>query len=365
VTSEFLNVKNPTGAEPVPGESEVLSLGRRIVLTSFLRIDSGLIYIAHTPQNGTASYLPGFNENVTLPFEAGKTYRLRIINMSALSMYHFWLEGHDMRIIEADGVDMQELPVDLVSISVAQRYSVLVTARNDTSENWIIHANQDPVMFDVVPPEVQLNLTSTISYAEGNPIGSGVATIGAVDDEGMYPYFDDTTLVPIVVMPMVEADVSHTLAFNFDTYSDGKNYAAFNSKSFVAPQVPTLLTAQTMPLNYTTDAATYGPNTNVVVMNHLDMVEIVLANLDAGSHPMHIHGTQFQIVHKSRDDASMDPAINPPFREGLTNPARRDTITIPAGGSATIRFRADNPGAWLLHCHIGELIPSVLAYELH
>lgn len=57
-----------------------------------------------------------------------------------------------MRIIEADGIDTQESPIDLLSVTVAQRYSVLVTARNDTSNNWIIHANMDTVMFDRVPP---------------------------------------------------------------------------------------------------------------------------------------------------------------------------------------------------------------------
>jgi iron transport multicopper oxidase len=115
-------------------------------------------------------YLPGYNENATLPFVPGRTYRLRVINMSALAMFHFYIDGHDMRIIEADGVccfpsflrqiiptaffscclktDTQEYPVDYLTLSVAQRYSVLVTARNDTSSNFLIHANQDPVMYD-------------------------------------------------------------------------------------------------------------------------------------------------------------------------------------------------------------------------
>jgi iron transport multicopper oxidase len=48
----------------------------------------------------------GFNENATLPFEPGKTYRLRIVNTSAFSMFYFWIDGHDMRIIEADGVSL-------------------------------------------------------------------------------------------------------------------------------------------------------------------------------------------------------------------------------------------------------------------
>lgn len=75
----FLNRNNPTGAEPVP--------------------KSGLMYIASTPGNSSdAFYLPGFNENATLSFTPGKTYRLRIINMSALAMFQFYLDGHDMRV---------------------------------------------------------------------------------------------------------------------------------------------------------------------------------------------------------------------------------------------------------------------------
>ena len=47
--------------------------------------------------------------------------------------------------------DVEESPIDVLSITVAQRYSVLVTARNDTSSNWVIHANMDSTMFDTVP----------------------------------------------------------------------------------------------------------------------------------------------------------------------------------------------------------------------
>ena len=74
---------------------------------------SALIYFAQNgtyigPISGTSpspvtSHV-GFNENATLPFEPGKTYRLRIVNTSAFVAFYFWIDGHDMRIIEADGV---------------------------------------------------------------------------------------------------------------------------------------------------------------------------------------------------------------------------------------------------------------------
>ncbi|KDN38005.1 hypothetical protein RSAG8_09778, partial [Rhizoctonia solani AG-8 WAC10335] len=35
-----------------------------------------------------------------------------------------------------------------------------------------------------------------------------------------------------------------------------------------------------------------------------------------------------------------------------TNPIRRDTHIIPAGSWAVLRFIADNPGVWFMHCHI-------------
>jgi FtsP/CotA-like multicopper oxidase with cupredoxin domain len=78
-----------------------------------LLTDSALIYFAQNgsylgPVSGTSpssvtSHV-GFNENATLPFEPGKTYRLRIVNTSAFAAFFFWIDGHDMRIIEADGV---------------------------------------------------------------------------------------------------------------------------------------------------------------------------------------------------------------------------------------------------------------------
>lgn len=36
----------------------------------------------------------------------------------------------------------------------------------------------------------------------------------------------------------------------------------------------------------------------------------------------------------------------------LRYPPRKDTIIVPDGGYAVIRFKANNPGIWIIHCHI-------------
>ncbi len=36
----------------------------------------------------------------------------------------------------------------------------------------------------------------------------------------------------------------------------------------------------------------------------------------------------------------------------LINPPRRDVASLPANGYLAMAFKKDNPGSWLLHCHI-------------
>lgn len=37
----------------------------------------------------------------------------------------------------------------------------------------------------------------------------------------------------------------------------------------------------------------------------------------------------------------------------LTNPPRVDVAMLPGSGYLVVAFKTDNPGAWLMHCHIG------------
>ena len=64
---------------------------------------------------------------------------------------------------------------------------------------------------------------------------------------------------------------------------------------------------------------------------------------------MHLHGSDFVILAQSNTtwDEKTSPALF-----NYDNPPRRDTALLPAGGFLAMAFRPDNPGAWLLHCHI-------------
>jgi len=63
-----------------------------------------------------------------------------------------------------------------------------------------------------------------------------------------------------------------------------------------------------------------------------------LRNETAWWHPMHLHGHSFRVIS----------------RNGKSNPRREcsDTVLIPPKETVDIAFVADNPGNWMLHCHV-------------
>lgn len=67
--------------------------------------------------------------------------------MSTLSMFHIAIDDHVMQVIEVDGTEVAPFTMEqLLGISVAQRYSVYVEAKNASDANYGMQLYQDPVM---------------------------------------------------------------------------------------------------------------------------------------------------------------------------------------------------------------------------
>jgi iron transport multicopper oxidase len=133
--------------------------------------------------------------------------------------------------------------------------------------------------------------------------------------------------------------------------------AFFNDITYVHQKVPTLYTALSAPEDLATNPAIYGANTNSFILQQGEIVEIVINNDDPGKHPFHLHGHNFQVIVRSPKDAGFYNSTSPPFPQV---PMRRDTVLVRPNGNTVLRFRADNPGIWLFHCHIEWHVDSGL-----
>ncbi|HWT09324.1 MAG TPA: multicopper oxidase family protein [Roseomonas sp.] len=81
----------------------------------------------------------------------------------------------------------------------------------------------------------------------------------------------------------------------------------------------------------------WGPDAAAAASLRLgERVEVTMVNRTTMTHPMHLHGHHFQLV--AIDGRRFGGAV-------------RDTVLVPANGSLTVAFDADNPGEWPLHCH--------------
>ncbi|KAK4497613.1 hypothetical protein PRZ48_010266 [Zasmidium cellare] len=319
----FQSIYNPTGAEPLP--------------QSFL-----------------------FNDtlNSSIPVKPNTTYMLRLINIGAFVGQYFYIDDHELTIVEIDGVYTEPQKADVLYISVAQRYTVLVTTKNSTSQNYCIVTVADSVLLDVIPSNLQLNNTNWLQY---NATAAHEQPVIPVSDPTQFDPFDDMTLVPYDHQPLLDTpDHSITVNVNFQILQNGLDYAFLGNITYTKPQVPTLYTVYSAG-DLSTNEEIYGEFTHPVVLQHNEVVEIVLNNQDTGTHPFHLHGHNFQMVdrfpsygphfydYKNITPISYDPSNHTAFP---ASPPRRDTFVVAPGGYWVARFRADNPGVWFFHCHI-------------
>jgi iron transport multicopper oxidase len=57
-----------------------------------------------------------------------------------------WFEGHNMTIVEVDGVYTEQAEAEMIYISAAQRYSFLLTTKNKTTDNYAFMSSMDTVI---------------------------------------------------------------------------------------------------------------------------------------------------------------------------------------------------------------------------
>lgn len=69
--------------------------------------------------------------------EYGKRYRFRLIAVSCQTNFQFSIDKHALKIIEADGQNVQPLVVDSLQIYPGQRYSFVLQADQEVDNYWM------------------------------------------------------------------------------------------------------------------------------------------------------------------------------------------------------------------------------------
>ncbi len=92
-----------------------------------------------------------------------------------------------------------------------------------------------------------------------------------------------------------------------------------------------------MQYNYFTINGRAYPDAPEWAVKRGDVVRIRIANVSNLVHPMHLHGHDFVVLAKDG--------------EPLKTPQTMNTVNVAPGETYDIAFAANNPGAWVFHCH--------------
>jgi FtsP/CotA-like multicopper oxidase with cupredoxin domain len=95
-----------------------------------------------------------------------------------------------------------------------------------------------------------------------------------------------------------------------------------------------------------------SPNIAPIRVREGDLVHIRIVNPSQGFHPIHVHGHVFTILARNGKPLS-------------GSPVHLDTVLVPAGETWDVGFVADNPGIWMLHCHILEHAASGMSMTIN
>ncbi|KAK2007547.1 multicopper oxidase [Colletotrichum eremochloae] len=278
-------------------------------------------------------------------FEKGKTYRIRLINYSALVSFMVHFDSHDMNVIMSDAAYNKETTAYMLRIAPAQRHDILIKATESDNRNYgfLIAGDVNPDFTNkTLPPQLwPFNYTGQLVMFPDRPFGTDVVNEWRPSDDAVFEPLGDVPILP---------PATKILLFEW-TFCEDKNgitRACVNGSPYVNQKVPTLYTAATTGEN-NMNPLVYGA-IHPFIVQYGDIVDIVVNNRDPAIHPFHLHGHQFQVLRRPASDVGDWPGVE---RASLNQkPPRRDTVSINSNSHAVIRFQATNPGVYLFHCHI-------------
>lgn len=267
-------------------------------------------------------------------FEAGTRYRIRLVNGAADTHFRFTIDNHTLEVISSDFVPIVPYTTESVSVGMGQRYDVIVEATKTTGNFWLRAIPQESCSdndnVDNILGIVRYDASST-----DDPSTTSYTLDDSCEDE------DAANIVPYLAI-----DVGSTISETDDelaALSIGSTIKwTMNSESFVSEwDYPTTLAIAE-------ENVTWSDEEHVWALPDADVwVSMIIQTKFAQAHPLHLHGHDFWVM--GTGDGTYDETTDT-FQ--TVNTPRRDVVMLPASGWTAIAFITDNPGAWIMHCHI-------------
>lgn len=242
-----------------------------------------------------------------MPAKTGERLRLRLINAANARIFVLQLEGMAGWTVALDGMPLdavQEVSGQIV-IAPAQRVDLIVDVSAAQGESAGLLMQMDD---DSLQALVEVSIAGTLAARDEAPKPLPANPNTALPDLTRARHFD--LVMEGGAMAGMESAVYQGETLDFRSLIERGQYWALSGQAGMS-------------------------DTPFARFERGEVARMTLTNRTAFPHAMHLHGMHFRQVY---EDGTMGPL--------------RDTILSFPQEPLEIAFTADNPGKWLLHCHM-------------
>jgi hypothetical protein len=340
-----------------------------------------------------AFLINGKKDSQLLVAHPGEKVRLRIINAGSSSYFYVSLGQLPMKVISADGQDIESVMAKEILLGMAETYDVLftipehknfelrATAQDVTgfASAWIGMGTKVPAA-DKEKPDLYAPMNHAGHSGHGGHSGMDHSqmNMGSMDHSKMD--HSQMTSAPMDQSKMDHSKMDHS-QMNHATMDHSKmdhsqmnhdkpaqdphagykmpmNHSMPADETSQGPVVETLTVEDLkspVPSTLPKDAKIYDlklvlggdmeryiwhingkaiHEDRLININEGDVVRFTFENGTMMHHPMHLHGHFFRVLNKNGEFSPL-----------------KHTVDVPPMGTRTIEFYANEPGQWMLHCH--------------
>jgi FtsP/CotA-like multicopper oxidase with cupredoxin domain len=314
--------------------------------------------LSAVPAGAYAECTPYTGQNYTYTVDPSAGYAaMSFISAAGTALFRITIDGHKLYVYEFNGNYIVPQAADQISLDPGDRISVMVKL------------DQIPASYPIRVANAGLNQVisgyGALVYADASTTlstASPLMNIGGINTTSIVP-FRASAAAPYPSLPSDTA-VSPTAdkTFSLDIMKLPSQPLSWSWVLNGATPYDHALDDQAPLLAMSPSSI---PDSDLILRtNHNDWVDLIILISGKGTlaqpHPIHKHANKFFVIGSGVGAFNYSTVAeaqaaglffnleNPPYVDGFTTPPSTD----PAGAWMVLRYQANTPGAWLLHCHV-------------
>ena len=306
-----------------------------------------------------------------IPAKPGDRVRVRLINASAMTYCFIEFAGGPVEIIAADGQDVRPLKQGRFLMAIAETYDVLVkvpaggayelraTAQDGTGKSSLFIGSGKRISTPDVPrPNVYQGMAMggmDMGTMKMPMVAAAAEMDMAAMDHSKMPGMAAEAAQPQAPAPEMEGMKMPEKAMDMTVEGrPGSPYESLRALRSTALSEGRPLREYTFRLQgdmiryvWTLNGKTFD-EADLINIRRGERVQFHFINETMMHHPMHLHGHFFRVLTQA----------------GNLSPLKH-TVDVPPMTSRTIEFAADEPGDWMMHCHMMYHLAVGMARVIH